>query len=238
MSINQTRIFVADDVSDKGLQPLRDAGFAVEKKTSLAGDALRLAITECEGLVVRSETKVTAEVMDAAWGWAELVVMALKHHMAVLRPFQRNSLILPVIETPGHGSLPSGHATMAAMTAQLFIDVLELKPDSPRALALNRLARRIAFNRVVAGVHFPVDSLVGYTLGKHLACLLRAWGQGDKLPAAVTVDVGPAWTLPEAIEPDHTRYEPKLSSTKSGRLPVWGELWAAAKAEMADGSKP
>ena len=66
MSKNQTRIFVADDVSDKGLQPLRDAGFVVEKKTGLPGDALRLALADCEGLLVRSETKVTAEVLDAA----------------------------------------------------------------------------------------------------------------------------------------------------------------------------
>jgi D-3-phosphoglycerate dehydrogenase len=65
-STNQSRIFVADDVSDKGLQPLRDAGFVVEKKTGLAGEALRLALADSDGLVVRSETKVTADLMDAA----------------------------------------------------------------------------------------------------------------------------------------------------------------------------
>jgi D-3-phosphoglycerate dehydrogenase len=38
----------------------------VEKRTRLAIDELREAVRDCEGLVVRSETKVTAEVMDAA----------------------------------------------------------------------------------------------------------------------------------------------------------------------------
>src|SRR5258705_5533457 len=66
MSTNHIRIFVSDDVSDKGLQPLRDAGFAVEKQTGLAPEALREALLDSEGLVVRSETKVTAELMDAA----------------------------------------------------------------------------------------------------------------------------------------------------------------------------
>ncbi|MEK6336154.1 MAG: phosphoglycerate dehydrogenase [Acidobacteriota bacterium] len=66
MPTNQTRVFVADGVSDSGLQPLRDAGFVVDKKTGLAGDALRAELADCDGLVVRSETKVTAEVMDAA----------------------------------------------------------------------------------------------------------------------------------------------------------------------------
>ncbi|HEX8142830.1 MAG TPA: phosphoglycerate dehydrogenase [Pyrinomonadaceae bacterium] len=60
------KIFVADDVSESGLEPLRAAGFAVEKRTRLAGEELREAVRECEGLVVRSETKVTAELMDAA----------------------------------------------------------------------------------------------------------------------------------------------------------------------------
>ncbi len=66
MAGKQMQIFVADDVSDSGLQPLRDAGFNIEKRTRLGGQELREAINNCEGLVVRSETKVTAEVMDSA----------------------------------------------------------------------------------------------------------------------------------------------------------------------------
>ena len=65
-STNRVRIFVADDVSDKGLQPLRDAGFEVTKETGLGPEALGQALAETDGLVVRSETKVTAELMDAA----------------------------------------------------------------------------------------------------------------------------------------------------------------------------
>lgn len=60
------KILVADDVSDSGLQPLRDAGFVVDKNTGLAADALREELADSDGLVVRSETKVTADVMDAA----------------------------------------------------------------------------------------------------------------------------------------------------------------------------
>src|SRR5436190_967223 len=60
-----TRIFVADDVSERGLEPLRAAGFAVEKQTGLKADELRRALQDCEGLIVRSETKVTAELIDS-----------------------------------------------------------------------------------------------------------------------------------------------------------------------------
>ena len=53
MSTSQTKIFVADDVSDTGLQPLRDAGFVVEKETGLAPEQLRNALADADGLVVR-----------------------------------------------------------------------------------------------------------------------------------------------------------------------------------------
>lgn len=64
--MNPVKIFVADEVSDIGLQPLRDAGFTIDKRTDLSPDSLREALTEAEGLVVRSATKVTDELMAAA----------------------------------------------------------------------------------------------------------------------------------------------------------------------------
>ena len=66
MSTPQVKIFVADAVSDTGLQPLRDAGFVVEKRTGLNAAELRAALSGCAGLVVRSETKVTADLLDSA----------------------------------------------------------------------------------------------------------------------------------------------------------------------------
>src|SRR5437763_6589371 len=60
------RMRVSDDVSDSGLQPLRNAGFTVDRKTKLSGEELRAALAGCEGLIVRSETKVTADLLDRA----------------------------------------------------------------------------------------------------------------------------------------------------------------------------
>src|ERR1700755_1292079 len=60
------KIFVSDDVSESGLQPLRAAGFDVVKKTGLAKDELIEALNECDGLIVRSETKVTADILEGA----------------------------------------------------------------------------------------------------------------------------------------------------------------------------
>jgi D-3-phosphoglycerate dehydrogenase len=66
MSIKRMKILVADNVSESGLEPLRVAGFTVEKKIGLTKDELLKEVRACDGLVVRSETKVTSDVLDAA----------------------------------------------------------------------------------------------------------------------------------------------------------------------------
>ena len=60
------KIFVADDVSDTGLAPLRSAGFQVEKRVGLPRAELVEALKDSDGLIVRSETKVTADLLDDA----------------------------------------------------------------------------------------------------------------------------------------------------------------------------
>lgn len=64
--MSETKIFVADDVNESGLRPLREAGFTILKRTGLGAEELGQALRDFDGLVVRSETKVTAALMDAA----------------------------------------------------------------------------------------------------------------------------------------------------------------------------
>ena len=64
-AMSEIKIFVADDVKESGLEPLRAAGFAVTKRTGLKGDELVEAMRDSDGLIVRSETKVTTALMDA-----------------------------------------------------------------------------------------------------------------------------------------------------------------------------
>ena len=60
-----TRILVADPIADDGVERLRAAG-TVDVATGLDPGALRERIAGYDALVVRSETKVTAELLDAA----------------------------------------------------------------------------------------------------------------------------------------------------------------------------
>jgi D-3-phosphoglycerate dehydrogenase len=60
-----TRILVADPIADDGVTRLRAAG-EVDVVTGLEPSALRERIADYDALVVRSETKVTAEIFAAA----------------------------------------------------------------------------------------------------------------------------------------------------------------------------
>ncbi|MEJ2270746.1 MAG: phosphoglycerate dehydrogenase [Desulfobulbaceae bacterium] len=60
------KILISDNLAPVGAQILLDAGLEVDIKTGLAPEDLKKIIPEYEGLVIRSATKVTAEIIEAA----------------------------------------------------------------------------------------------------------------------------------------------------------------------------
>ncbi|HEX4892404.1 MAG TPA: phosphatase PAP2 family protein, partial [Hyphomicrobiaceae bacterium] len=99
--------------------------------------------------------------------WAAL---RSKHTLACRRPSELSPLIQPMIQTPAHGSFPSGHGTEAFITATVLSSLLHKAgiADEDWHGQLMTLANRIAVNRTVAGVHYPVDSMAGCLLGRTL----------------------------------------------------------------------
>ena len=104
------------------------------------------------------------ELLLAVQRLVQQVQVRFKHTLACRRPVEYSSQIQPVIPTPGHGALPAGHAAEAFAMAIVLIAITGGKvPQLPsQAIAL---AHRVAQNRVVAGVHFPVDLIAGAILG-------------------------------------------------------------------------
>jgi hypothetical protein len=123
--------------------------------------------------------KYTLELLDLAMSLATHVEMRFKHAFACTRPVDLSPQIQPMIPTPGHASWPSGHATEAYTTCAV-LQALIPHGDKYRE-QLERLAARIAVNRTVAGVHYPVDSAVGRLLGTSLADFLVARCTGQKV---------------------------------------------------------
>ncbi len=59
------RVLVTETIADSGLQRLRDAGHEVEVRTGLTPDELLEAVPGAHALIIRSATKVTADVLAA-----------------------------------------------------------------------------------------------------------------------------------------------------------------------------
>jgi D-3-phosphoglycerate dehydrogenase len=66
------RVLVTEAIADRGLAKLRDAGFAVDLQLNLTPEELVAAVPGAAGLIIRSATQVTAEVLDAG---TDLVVV-------------------------------------------------------------------------------------------------------------------------------------------------------------------
>jgi D-3-phosphoglycerate dehydrogenase len=66
MSGPPLRVLVADAVAPAGLQYLRDHGFEVQELARPSPEALRAALADCEALITRSGTAVTADLLRQA----------------------------------------------------------------------------------------------------------------------------------------------------------------------------
>ena len=110
-----------------------------------------------------ARTPRTFELLGIAIQMAVNVEMRVKHALGVWRPVEISPQVQPMLTTPGHGALPSGHATQAYLTAYVLEKLLNLQliPHEGEILQLQRQAARIATNRVIAGVHYPMDSMAG-----------------------------------------------------------------------------
>src|SRR6056297_576800 len=63
---SRMKVLVTDPIADAGIQRLRAAGHDVETAYDIEGEALLDAVKDANGLIVRSGTEVTDEVLDAA----------------------------------------------------------------------------------------------------------------------------------------------------------------------------
>ena len=59
-----SRILICDNLESQGLDLLRQAGIELDERTGLKGDALKVAIRAADGVIVRSATKITADLLD------------------------------------------------------------------------------------------------------------------------------------------------------------------------------
>jgi hypothetical protein len=127
-------------------------------------------------------TRRTMELINMVLQFCVYVEMRFKHALACYRPVEYNAEVQPMITTPGHNSFPMGHGTQAYAVAHVLkmLLSLDLMTNTSASDQLDRLSARITTNRVVAGVHFPVDSMAGRMLGVALGEYFYGRCTGDQ----------------------------------------------------------
>jgi hypothetical protein len=185
----------------------------------------------------------TLEALQAVVWLSVSVEMRFKQVLGVSRPQDVSPQVQPIITTPGHGSFPMGHATQAYAVAETLRLMLGLDPQNLLARQLRRQAHRIAFNRIVAGVHFPVDLTAGMLLGQSLARFAHACAQG--LPSQIVEahfqeaeykrHPG-AWSSAEALVAVGMNMQRGnwLLTRDVSQMPVWTQIWHQARHEWRE----
>src|SRR3972149_5575585 len=60
------KVLISDNISPKCIEILKNAGLEVDIKVGLKPEELKDTIGDYQGLIIRSATKVTADIIDAA----------------------------------------------------------------------------------------------------------------------------------------------------------------------------
>ena len=208
-------------------------------------------------------TRYTLELLHCAQRFAMLVLMRFKHALACPRPFEYSPLVQPLLDTPPFSALPSGHATESYMVAGVIRHLAQQRQPkagelSPLDKQMQALAARISTNRVVAGLHFPIDSIAGRMLGETLAeyfahvCLgsgkppaepaapkcFEGWVprifDGDALKGDERFDPFAVMDGAGADGPFHKNKTPREPRSGGERNPLAHWLWEKAEIELTE----
>jgi len=139
------RVLVADAISEAGVELLRSTpGFEVTVKTGMKPDELRKVIGDYEGLIIRSATKVTADVL-AEPGRLKVIGRA-GTGVDNIDLDAASAAGVVVMNTPGGNSVAAAELTMAHLLA-LSRNVAQAN----RELREGRWERKKYMGREVAG---------------------------------------------------------------------------------------
>lgn len=185
------------------------------------------------------QTPTVVELMNLAIQFSVSVELRLKHAFACPRPHQLSHAVRPMITTPGHGTFPMGHATQVEAVRELLIALLDgvgwpvpgggVHGGLPFAEVSAEWCARVAENRVVAGVHFPVDGVAGCFLGRLLGRHLVGALSGQRLLPPSTAKA-PAFPAQRNGAPDGGRAEAVGQAARA--------LEGSASASSVEGAPP
>lgn len=107
------RVLVSDSLSDKGIEILKKAGLEVDVKTGMKPEELKSCIGKYHGLVIRSATKVTSEIIEAALNLK--VIGRAGSGLDNVDKVAASKKGIVVMNTPGGNTITTAEHTIAMM---------------------------------------------------------------------------------------------------------------------------
>jgi len=109
------KVLVSDKLSEKGVELLRGGGLDVDVNIGLDKDGLKAIIGNYDALVVRSATKATPEIIEAAKKLKVIGRAGIGVDNIDIKAASKHGIL--VMNTPGGNSVTTGEHTIAMMMA-------------------------------------------------------------------------------------------------------------------------
>jgi D-3-phosphoglycerate dehydrogenase len=109
------RVFIPDKLDGAGLQLLRQAGFELDERDKLSGQALKDAIRQADGVIVRSSTRINAELLDDPGKLRVIVRAGVGVDTIDVSAATRKGIL--VMNTPGGNAVSTAEQTLALLLA-------------------------------------------------------------------------------------------------------------------------
>src|SRR6267378_667032 len=109
------RVLISDKLETPGLDLLRQAGIELDERHGLTGDALKEALRAADGVIVRSGTRITAELLENPGKLRAVVRAGVGVDNIDVAAATRKGIV--VMNTPGGNTISTAEHTITLLMA-------------------------------------------------------------------------------------------------------------------------
>src|SRR5438067_10039525 len=109
------RVLISDKLESPGLDLLREAGIELDERHGLTGDALKEAVRAADGVIVRSGTRITAELLEDPGRLRAVVRAGVGVDNIDVAAATRKGIV--VMNTPGGNTVSAAEHTITLLMA-------------------------------------------------------------------------------------------------------------------------
>lgn len=179
-------VLISDNLSTVGVEKLEEAGVKVDVNTGLAPEELKKIIAQYDGLIIRSSTKVTADILESA---TKLKVVGRAgiglDNVDIAAASQRGVVVM---------NAPDGNATTTAEHAISMMMALSRNiPQATASMKAGRWEKKKFMGREVTGKTLGIvgiGRIGGIAAGRAQGLKMKTIAYDPHLPADMAEKIG------------------------------------------------